>query len=271
MCLCLGAMLCLSRPAAADPRFDLNDAENSYHYGDFQRVIAKLEPLVGENIVLTDAKEIARAFELLGLASFFLDKHEAARRYFQSLIRREPSKLLDPVQVPPDAIAFYDQIRQGLIDEIKREQEALRIQAQLEAEQQRRERTRNVLVETRRNSKLVALMPFGVGQFQNEDPVMGGVFLASELTAIGMYVGFFVATEDLRLPNGKFAPETFERARSMQKVQLISGAVALVLMAAGATHALLTYREGIETHRKVLEPGDARLLGPQTGLFGWTF
>ena len=174
--------------------------------------------------------------------------------------------------MPPAAIAFYDQIHNELEDEIKREREALRIQQALDAEQRRRELTRNVLVETRRNSKLVAVMPFGIGQFQNEDPVMGGVFLASELTALGLYVGFYIATEDLRQPNSLFAPENVNRARQMQKVQLISGGVTLALMLVGATHALLTYKDGVQTSRSVLEPGDQRLLGPSgNGLFHWTF
>lgn len=252
--------------ALAGPTDDLRDAENSYLYGDYPRVVAKLTPLVEPDIRLADPENVARAYELLGLAHSFLNKPEPARKFFAKLIRFRPDKRLNPMLVPPTTIAFFDQIRAELEQEIAKERAALRKAREEEAARRKAASTTKLLVETRRNSRLVAAMPFGLGQFQNDDPIMGATFLGTEVLAAGLSFGFFAAVEQLRQPSGRFQPQDKSQAETLQQAQLISGGVALALMVAGVIHAQITFEEQSTTSTTVISPGQN---GP-TGLI-WEF
>ncbi|MCA9540039.1 MAG: hypothetical protein KC620_14175 [Myxococcales bacterium] len=242
-----GLVLLLACPAAATPtepttpEQDLRDAENSYYYGDYPRVMAKLAPLVEPDILLADPAAVARAYELLGLAAFFLDQQADARTWFERLIRYRPDAALNPVVVPPPAVAFFDDIKAGLSDEISRKREALRREQEAEEARRRQATQTQVKVETQVNSRLVAGLPFGIGQFQNGDDALGYTFLSTEVVAIGLSGFFFLAVEDLRQTDGRFARSDVARAENYQTAQLISGGIALGLMVTGIAHALLTY------------------------------
>ena len=71
----------------AGPAEELRDAENSYLCGDYDRVVRKIIPVIEPDLLLSDENKIARAYELVGLAAFFLEDKESARRQFEKLIR----------------------------------------------------------------------------------------------------------------------------------------------------------------------------------------
>ena len=48
------------------------------------------------------------------------------------------------------------------------------------------------------------VIPFGVGQFCNRDPIGGSVFLGLELAAVGANVGLSIVNATKRLPNGNY-------------------------------------------------------------------
>ena len=49
----------------AGPAEELRDAENSYLYGDYDRVVRKIIPVIEPDLLLSDENKIARAYELL--------------------------------------------------------------------------------------------------------------------------------------------------------------------------------------------------------------
>lgn len=245
--LTLPYTICLS----AEPSQDFEQGNNAYLYGDYPAVLAKIEPLVEPQIRLTDPDQLARAYELLGLSYFYLNRQEDAQRVFEKLVRFRPDQQLNPVLVPPPAVAFYNAIRARLADEIAREREALR-KRQLEDEALRRKANQVLVeVEVRHNSKLVALLPFGSGQFQNEQPALGSIFLGTELVAIGVSTGLFLSVQSLRLDSGAFAREDVTRARDMRTGMWVSGGIAVGLIIAGTVNALLNFEERVETNRRV--------------------
>ena len=261
----------LGAPAAADassgdpgdPRLEFRDAENAYLYGDYARVVKILSRLVDPEVVLTDPEQVAQAYERLGLAHSYLRHDDEARIYFEKLIRFRPGWKLNPALVPPTTVRVFDSVREALADELERERQRL-LQFQREEEEKRRlAQTTQVLVEKRRNSRLVALVPFGAGQFQNGQPITGALFLGSEVLAVSLSIGFFAAVEDLRLSNGRFASEDVGRATTIQNAQLVSGGVALALMAAGVIHALATFEDDVDVQRRTIQPS------PQG--VSWTF
>jgi tetratricopeptide (TPR) repeat protein len=248
-------LLFVASVARAAPLDDLRAAEHAYIYGDYRLVIDSVRPLVEPNILLAAATDQVRAYELLGLAHFYLGEKDEARKAFERLIRLDPEHRLDPLVVPPAAIDFYDKIQSGLAGELRAEREAFERRRREEEEAKRRANTVEIQREYRRNSKLVAVMPFGIGQFQNGDVALGATFLASELAAIGLSVGFFVAVEDLRQTDGRVAHADLPRAESMQRAQLISGGAAVGLMILGAAHALLTFKDETTVQERTIRPG----------------
>ncbi|MCA9525404.1 MAG: hypothetical protein KC549_03795 [Myxococcales bacterium] len=128
-----------------------------------------------------------------------------------------------------------------------------------------------VEIETRRNSRLVAVLPFGVGQFQNGDDLLGGLFLGSELVAVALSATFLIASESLRQPDGLFTPQDVDQARSLRTAQLVSGGVAAALMVGGVVHALVTFRDEIEVKRTTIQPTVRPVVGPTGGGLGVGF
>ena len=262
----------LAAPAHATPEDDLRDAENSYLYGDYPRVITKLEPLVEPDILLAGPDDLARAYELLGLSTFFLDRPKDARMWFERLIRFRPDMRLNPVLVPPPAVSLFDDVRESLADEIARMQEALRKQRKEEEERKRLEQLTRVKVETQVNSRLVASLPFGIGQFQNDQAALGYTLLATQVAAGATSIGCFVAIENMRQSDGFFDRSDVDNVRTLQQVQLWTGGAALVLMVGGVIHAWLTFRDEVPLREIALPPAGqkpARL--PGDGLLRWTF
>lgn len=251
-------MCVLSTAAFADVASEFSKGKNAYLYGDFRKVVAILEPLVGSPQTLPpdlDRKDAYDALEYLGLSHFYLGNEPAAKLVFEKLILADPKRMLSPVTAPPEAVALYNQLKAQLEDEIekrliainkRREEEALKNRIRIETKQ-------------RRNSKLVALMPFGVGQFQNDDPLWGGVFLGTELVAVSLSVAFFFAAENLRQPDGFFDPADVDRARGFRIGQIAAGGAAAALMIGGMVHAWLTFKPEVRTDYKVIDPKKSRV------------
>ncbi|MGK0358854.1 MAG: hypothetical protein ACI9U2_001148, partial [Bradymonadia bacterium] len=112
-----------------------------------------------------------------------------------------------------------------------------------------------VVVNHRRNSKWVTVVPFGVGQFQNGDNAWGGFFLGTELLAVSLSTVFYFAAQELRQPEGFFERgEDVTLARNLRTAQFVSGGAALALMIGGAIHAAYTFEPMAETRRERIKP-----------------
>lgn len=256
--------------AHASPEDALRDAENAYLYGDYPGVIEKLTPLVEPDILLAAPDDLARAYELLGLSTFFLDRIDDARGWFERLIRFRPDARLNPVLVPPPAVGFFEDVRESLADEIARMQAALEQARREEEERRRLALLTRVQVDTRVNSRLVATLPFGAGQFQNGDEALGYALLATQVAAVGTSVACYLAIEDLRQPDNLFDRADVQNARTLQDVQLWSGGIALALMVGGVVHAWATFVDEVPL-REVAQPPPAGVGAPVEGLLRWTF
>jgi len=239
-------------------------AKNHYLYGNYKEVIEHLTPLL-ESGSLLDGELLIQGHEMLGLAHYYLGKKASARAVFERLIRRAPEHQLSPVMVPPPAVAFYFDIREKLLPEIKQERAALEAQRAKERARLLESQTRVVYIEKRLNSRWIAVMPLGLGQFQNDDPLLGTLFLGSELLSIGLSLSFLYAMEDLRNENGRFERSDASQAYFLQQAQLISGGVALGLILLGAGQALWKFKEVGLMKRRVLEPSFERLPGAFQG------
>jgi len=139
----------------------------------------------------------------------------------RAAIRQNPQmKAPDSLLFPPQVIDRFLRVRQTMFDVIKKAEDDRIKQAQEVAAQQearaKRERARVAALErlaeqetvSTPRSRWLALVPFGVGQFQNGDKPLGYVFLSSEvllagttLTALGVETHLVLATSQLDKPD----------------------------------------------------------------------
>ncbi len=107
-----------------------------------------------------------------------------------------------------------------------------------------------------RRSVAWALVPFGMGQFANEQPVKGGLLLAGQVLAFGTFAATFAAFESNKL-SGEFgkwgAFEDTGLARTLQTTYLVAFWTGVALVAVGIVDALV-FRPSAET-QVALGPG----------------
>jgi hypothetical protein len=143
--------------------------------------------------------------------------------------------LADPQMKPPDSLVFpppvverFLRVRETLHSQIRRSELTRVERARREAEERaRREREKDqrvlelealasqeVLVV--RNRRWIALIPFGVGQFQNGNAELGWLFLASEvalgataLTSLAMQTHFTLEAHRLQNPSNNAVLKTW--------------------------------------------------------------
>ena len=143
--------------------------------------------------------------------------------------------LADPQMKPPDRLVFpgpvverFLRVRDTLHDEIRKAEqtkvERARREAELRAlkarEQDERVRALEELASREvvivKNRRWLALVPFGVGQFQNGDRELGWVFLTSELvlgatalTALAMQTHFTLEAHEVKNPDNNAVLKTW--------------------------------------------------------------
>jgi hypothetical protein len=143
--------------------------------------------------------------------------------------------LTDPQMKPPDPLVFpgpvverFLRVRDTLHEEIRKAEQTKVDRARREAEQRARKAreqdervraleemaSREVVIV--RNRRWLALIPFGVGQFQNGNPELGWVFLTSEialgataLTALAMQTHFTLEAHEVQNPDNNAVLKTW--------------------------------------------------------------
>ncbi len=215
---CLALLLALvvsvaahAAPAASDPQGALTRAKLAYERGEYAAAVELLGPLLYPQVKLTTEEAVLDAHKVLALSYLFQKKPGDAETEVTALLALRPQFELDPIVDPPQAVAFFNDIRQkqaARLDELRRRQAAE------EEEKRRREIIR--LAEERAKaqriyvdrtvqirSRTVAALPFGIGQFQNGNKKLGAFFLTSELVTGIVSASTFIAIEQIFGPGRK--------------------------------------------------------------------
>ena len=224
-----------------DARKALRDARSTFDFGQYRATVDKLTPIVVPAVLLAARTEISDAYTLLGLSHFFLGEKSVARQYFERLLEYSPDAELDPVKIPPPAVSFFQDLKERKTAELEQKKAELKRQREEEARRQAEANTRRVRYVYQERSKIAAFLPFGVGQFQNQQPVLGTILLGSQVASISVSIAAFLAVENLRTRDGRFRNADVEQARSIQRLQLYSAAAASVLIAGGIVQALWAF------------------------------
>ncbi|MFZ5889710.1 MAG: hypothetical protein ACOY0T_01465 [Myxococcota bacterium] len=176
---------------------------------------------------------------------------EPLRAAIRANIQMKPP---DSLVFPPPVIERFLRVRQSLYEEIKKAEEQRVQQARRAAEEQAAraraeqkrvealERLASQEVVVVKNRRWVALVPFGVGQFQNGDDGLGWVFLTSEavlaataLTSVAMQTHLQLEASKLHNPGNNAVLATWHT------LVVVSSYAFLGVAAAGVAQAQIGF------------------------------
>ena len=186
---------------AAPARADIAGAQDALAAGDYDRTIELAESVIAAR---AEAKaDLAEAHRLLGLAHYFRGNTMIAEEEFLAYLRLELDGRLDPALVPPEAIAFFEDVRARHAAEL------------------------NKLRPRQRRYQLLNLVPPG-GQIQNKQYtkawVIGGAELALAATHLTTYLvlrSWCHRDDNTCVSGGTDIPD---KARKVRTVNYLSGA-----------------------------------------------
>lgn len=205
--LAAGAILvaCLlgASRAHADSRAELEKARVSFLTRNWADAEERLRALLDPKSGVKDRPIVSQARMYLGSILNAQGKKEETKEIFEKLVLDDPGYEPDPLGFPGDAINTFIDVRSGLLEQIRlAAQTAARQAAEKKARDDAEREAQRVWLEkvkaqaaerdvTVRNSRFVASLPFGVGQFQNRQYVLGGIFAGIEASAL---VGMGITT-----------------------------------------------------------------------------
>jgi tetratricopeptide (TPR) repeat protein len=271
-------------PVAADELSDFESARRNYDKQNYTKAARGLESLVG-GVVPRAANQVVRleARKYLGATYLFLGKKDAAREQFRLLLEEDPDYDIDPVAFPEAVVQTFQEVqkkaaaeraRRDALEAARRKRERSEEVEELIRQQQRNEALEKLAAEEtveKVNSRWIAAIPFGAGQFQNENRKLGIMFATTESAFLAASIATFIGHNSLRDENP--APGEIERARRVEKALRIGNWVsvgAFVSFAvAGIVEAEVRFRPVIRTTRQRELPADLgspQSSGPQIRL-----
>jgi len=96
------------------PAVALKTARDEFDFGNYERVVGRLRPIVEALELSRELPEKADRLEALrvyGIACTLTGRRTAAEGAFLLLLREEPSTRLDPAFVRPEAVAYFEEVR----------------------------------------------------------------------------------------------------------------------------------------------------------------
>ena len=260
-------------PAAADELSDFEAARRSYDRQSYAKAARGLESLVG-GAVPRARNTVVRleARKYLGATYLFLGRDSEAREQFRLLLEEDPDYDIDPVAFPEAVVRTFQEVseefnaeraRRDALDAARQQRQRADELEQL-LEEQERIQALEALAATetveRVNSRWIAALPFGIGQFQNQDRQLGIMFAVIESAFLAASIATFIGHNSLRDENP--APDELERARRVERALRIGNWVSvgafLSFAIAGVIEAEVRFKPVIRTTRKRELPEELR-------------
>lgn len=269
----LFASVAVASTARADEIADFENARRAYESQEYNEAARRFEALVGGPVPrLRSRPLIHESRKYLGASYLFLGRRDAASREFQRLLEDDPEYQIDPIVFPREVVDFFSTVRDQIVREraererLEREAEQRRRREQ--AERLLRERERMLRLEElaatetveRVNSRVIATIPFGVGQFQNGDDVLGWTLLVSQAVLTIASVTTFILHGSLRDENPA-AADRDDAARLEEAFRLtnwVSTGLLGGLIVGGIVHAHVRFEPVTRTARPRELPPELR-------------
>jgi len=270
-------MAAFALPVAADELSDFESARRNYDRQNYAKAARGFESLVGGAVPrATNPVVRLEARKYLGATYLFLGKKKAAREQFRSLLEEDPAYDIDPVAFPEAVVQTFQEVKkevaaeralQDALDAARKKRERSEEVDDL-IRQQERIATLEVLARSETvekvNSRWIAALPYGIGQFQNEDRELGIMFAVTESALLAASIATFIGHNSLRDENP--APNEIERARRVERALRIGNWVSvgalLSFYVAGVVEAEVRFKPVIRSTRERELPEETE--SPQT-------
>jgi len=273
--LALGGLVGLGLPAAAHAQEDLDAYEHAtqaYDDGDYDEAVRRFEALVGGEIPRLDNPYLVlEARRLLAASYLYVDRSADAAEQFRKILEQDFDYQF-PRTMAREVVQLWDRVRE---EERERREREARQQQEEEARRRARalERLRRAeermlrleelaMTETveQRNSRLVALVPFGVGQFQNGHDVLGWTLAVSEVLLVGTAVVSFIIHQGLATAEHDEVAGDEAGFVAAEEASRLTNQISLAALAAvaigGILDAQLRFVPSVQTTRQRTLPED---------------
>ena len=241
-------------PRPGMPAQEFDRGRTAFQRGEYERAISILYPLVYPDLRLESEAEVLLAHRLLGVSYLFVNKPNDARIEFRKLLELAPDYRFDPLLDPPRVVEFFNAL-------VREQQDQLGdIEARLRKREEERNRHRGEILVRRmeHHPYAVNFLPFGAGQFQNDQRTKGWAFLGAEAVLGAVSLGAFITnfviygTSPERTCNGPYVNNMCpvdkidhtreETSHTITRVQVVSGAAFFAVALWGVIDAVRNYR-----------------------------
>ena len=266
--VCAIVLACVAgRVAYADELTEFEKGRNSYSGGRYDEAVERFTQMLSpsNNQRLTDAQLIEQARIYRAASLLAVGNQEAAEKEIETVLRANPSAYPDPVIFPGIVLDRFTEVRGRIRSQLEQlarrkfEQEQERLHQQQEQYRQEQARVRRLEDAARQevyvveNSRWIAAIPFGVGQFQNRQPEFAWPLLVAQTALVTSTVVTGAIALDLQskgtVPNVD-VHDLNRRLTMYKRINNISFVSLAAVAALGVLHAQLTF----EPHRKVVKP-----------------
>jgi len=272
--LIAGLLVASTGVARADAATDFAKARAAFLARNWSDAEEKLRALLDPQSGLKERPLISQSRMYLGASLMQQGRKDEAKEVFEKLVLDDPTFEPDPLGFPGPAIDTFIDVRSSLLVQIKNAQQtAARIAAERKAREDADREGQRVWLEkvkaqaaeekiAVRHSRLIATIPFGIGQFQNDQPILGWIFLGAEVAAIagtavtyGMFRYALERRNETTSGNNQLAAQWSTRSEDIRLVNLgfVGGFVGLA--AIGIVQAHIVYApEVADKKRRDLPP-----------------
>lgn len=235
------AVIALVAPAHASPAQELERAREQFRDGHFAEAIPGLNYLLYPNPRLSQEDDLLEARVLLAVCAFEAGDRETATIEFTTVLQENLAFRLDRLLFSKAVVEFFEAIKKDekakadqAAEDRRKAEDAELVQAALDA---------MIVYETR--PFYVNFIPFGAGQFQNDDRRKGLFFAVSQGVTGAISAGIWLyLVGEYGLP-GKVAPAELDRAFLLEQIEIGAGSVCLGLMAWGVIDSLIHYKPSV--------------------------
>lgn len=270
-----GALVCLATTgvARADDVTAIDSAINSYDTARWEECVERFKVVLASP-TLRDVAQKNRARMYYAACLVSTKREKEADKQMEQIVR-------DDVLYVPDKVAFstrvldrFTETRVRLRDEIA-EKEKEKIAAELakkKADEERKQREKERIarleqlateeVSEKESSRLIALVPFGIGQFQNRQKPLGWVFLGTETALAATTITTALLSTSIqsqsRQPNADREAARILNDRVVLTNRIAFGALVAVAVG-GIVHAQTTFVPSFRETKKRPLPDDLRV------------
>lgn len=263
MAVALFALLALPATARAIDFTQFQNAREAYNSLNYELAAELFTGLLATAAPEDKGPLVRESRKYLAGSYLFLGRKQEGEAQFELLLKAVPDYRLDPVTFPAEVQETFKQVRARLAEE-KRKAEEAAAAAAAESDAAREERLKRdrerlqrliSLAKTerveRKRSRVLAMMPFGIGQFQNGDDGLGLVLAVTEGTLLAAGVTTFFLHQALpERPQIQDADDVETLEAVYRWSNNISMALLAIVAVTGVIDAQLMFKESTSEDRR---------------------